>query len=242
MKRFAPVLFLFAVSFAFSQENGQVKSPVKDAGLWLSATGEYNFSRQLSVSLSEELRFNENITELGTYFTDAGVSYKFLKGNLRTSLNYRLINKRRVDDFYSQRHRFYFDLSYRFKVSMIGIAFRTRLQDQVSDIGREPDGGVPEWYSRNKLTLKLDLDRKISPFTSVELFTDLNEGISDNVRYTFGLDYEINKIHAVDVFFLHQREMNVTRPVYDYIWGLSYTLTLDRLFSSGETNVEENPK
>jgi hypothetical protein len=236
------ITLVFISSLAFSQEGASSYEPVNDAGLWLNGTAEYNFSKKFAASLSEELRFNENVAELGTFFTDAGVSYKFLDGNLKTSLNYRFINKRRVDDYYSQRHRFYFDLSYRFKVSNFGIVFRTRLQEQVADIGRSSDGGVPEWYSRNKLTLKYDFGRKISPFVSYELFTNLNEGINDNVRYTAGFDYEINLIHSVDIFFTHQREMNTERPAYDYIWGLGYTITLDRVFQGKDKVTEENPK
>jgi hypothetical protein len=225
MKRII-IIYLFFLFFncvfflkVFSQEN--------DAGLWGSLNMEKKINPVLSMTLSEEIRMNENITEPGTVFTDAGINYKIGK-LLRISLNYRFILKRSLDDSYSKRHRLYLDIAIRKKIKPIVISLRTRFQSQLTDFYTSADGKVPEYYSRNKLTLKLDLDKKYRPYLCSEMFTPLSKNariILDNARYCAGIEYEFNRMHAVDVFYLIQKEYNVNDPRIDFITGIGYYLT-----------------
>ncbi len=170
---------------------------------------------------------NENFTELGTFFTDIGLTYKISK-NFRISGNYRIIEKRRLDDSYSIRHRYYFDLSYREKFKPIVVQYRIRFQSQYKDVYSSSDGMMPEYYLRNKITLKLDLDKKFTPYIYSELFTPLNkpDGIYiDNVRYCAGTEYKLNRMHSFDIFYMIQKEYNVPDPWTDYILGIGYNFT-----------------
>jgi len=76
----------------------------KDAGLWTSVNFEAKVVKKLTATISEEVRFNENITEVGAIFTDVGVEYKLNK-HFQVALDYRYIKKRLVDDFYITRPR-----------------------------------------------------------------------------------------------------------------------------------------
>ncbi|MCC7301351.1 MAG: DUF2490 domain-containing protein [Bacteroidia bacterium] len=202
---------------------------VKDAGLWVAGTAEYNFSLELSAELTEELRFNENISELGTHFTDMGVSYKLLKGLVRPSFHYRFVHKRRVDDTYSKRHRWYFDLALRKKAGPFDLSIRSRYQSQYTDVFVSEDGVVPDLTWRNKITVRFDTEKKLVPYISAELFTNIRNRINENVRFSAGLGYKLNNMHEFGAFFMHQREFNVTNPYWDYIWGLNYSVALDYL-------------
>jgi hypothetical protein len=204
----------------------------KDAGLWTSITADYNFSMELSAQLNQEFRFNENISELGSYFTEVGVMYKFLDRKLRTSFNYRFANKRRLDDSYSKRHRYNIDIAYREKAGPLALTFRTRFQSQYRNVLSSDDGRIPTNYWRNRIGLKMDLDKKYRPYFGAELFTDIAERVNDNIRFTFGVDYELNKIHNLSFFWMHQREFNVRRPVYDYVFGIGYSINVDYLIGS----------
>lgn len=206
-----------------------LSSQVKDAGLWLSTTGEYNFSLELSAEVTEEFRFNENVSELGSYFTDAGVSYKLLKGLLRPSFHYRFVQKRRLDDSYSKRHRWYFDLALRKKAGPFDMSVRTRYQSQYADVFVSDEGKVPSLTWRNKFTVRFDTEKKLIPFASVELFTDVRARVNNNVRYAGGLNYKPNQMHEFSLFYMHQREFNVNDPYWDYIWGIGYSVALDYL-------------
>jgi hypothetical protein len=211
------VLFFFLTVHVSSQE--------KDAGWWSSVTMEKKISQMISASISEEFRFNENVSELGVFFTDAGMSFR-LGGVFRISANYRFINKRRMDDSYSKRHRYYLDLSYREKFGKLTPVLRVRFQSQYADVYSSPEGWIPSYYLRPKISFRYNRKGKWSPYISSELFFSISGKEFDNVRYTAGMERNINKKISFDIFFIHQREFNVERPVYDYIWGTGINYSL----------------
>lgn len=220
MNKLFIILFLLLSSFTFAQVN--------DAGLWLSLNAEKKITPDLSAALSQEFRMNENICELGTFFTDAGISYKFSK-TFRASFNYRFTNKRNLDDSYSKRHRYYFDIVARKKLKPITLSFRTRFQSQYTDMNCSPYGKIPDYYSRNKLTLKFDLNKKYTPYLYTEVFSPLfsGEGLYiDNARYCAGIEYQFNRAHDIDIFYMIQQEYNVNDPRRDFVIGMGYYLSL----------------
>lgn len=198
---------------------------VNDAQLWTSVTIEKKIIKQLSVSVSEELRFSDNITEVGSFFTDIGITYKFHK-NWRIAGDYRFTNKIQLDNSYSKRHRYYFDLSYRKKFYQFMVIARTRFQSQYADVNSSETGHLPEYYSREKLTLKYSITKKISPYLSAEAFIPLNnrkvKGI-DNMRYSLGVEWEFMKNSTLDVFYLIQQEYQVANRERDFVTGIGYT-------------------
>lgn len=219
------VLLALPVSLFFGSP---VQCQNRDAGLWTSASFEVKVVKKLSASISQEFRFNENITELGTAFTDAGLSYKLSK-HIQFAANYRFIQKRRIDNYYSFRHRLYVYVKYEKKIKPVQIQIRSRVQNQLSDIGRASDGGIPEYYLRNKLSVSLDLDKPYSPYISVELFSPLHyppTSAFDNIRTSAGVEYSFSKHHKADLFYMIQKELNVSRPETDFIIGLGYSYKL----------------
>ena len=112
--------------------SGFLSAQYNDAGLWTSITAEKKISQSFSASFNETFRFNENITELGNYFSEVGLDRKIVKG-LSMGLSYRFINKRELDDSYSPRHRYFFDVSCRKKIADFAISCRTRIQSQVDN-------------------------------------------------------------------------------------------------------------
>lgn len=221
------LVFLMFPVFLFFLST-QVKGQGRDAGLWTSFSFEAKIIKRVSASIAQEFRFNENITELGTVFTDAGISYKVNK-HFQVAANYRFIRKRSTEDFYNTRHRFYVDVKYSKKIKPFEVSLRSRFQDQYSDIGRAPDGGIPGYYFRNKLSLDWNTKTAFSPYLSVELFSPLKYPRSiafDNIRATAGVDYAFSKHHKIDLFYMIQKELNVSRPATDFILGLGYSYKL----------------
>src|SRR3989339_1601 len=199
---------------------------INDAGAWLSLNAEKKITPDFSITLSEEARLNENFSEPGSFFTDAGVSYRINK-LVKLSANYRFIQKRKLNDSYNLRHRFYFDISLRHKIKPLVFMFRTRLQQQQNEIYEADDDLCFYYYSRNKFTLKADLDKNYVPYFYIESYTPLNSPIQvflDKVRYCAGFEYKLNRRHSFDLFYLIQKEYNEVNPVTDFIMGVGYNL------------------
>jgi hypothetical protein len=219
--RLIPVAFALLLGMGSS-----LNAQDRDAGLWTSLTVQTKVAKRLTADLSQEFRFNENISELGTWFTDAGLEYRVAK-HFQAALNYRFMLKRQMEDYYSRRHRLYLDLKFDQKFKPVVLQFRTRLQDEYADIGRSDSWREASWYMRNKLTAGLDLDKKYAPYLSLELFTPLfekNAAAFDNLRAAAGLEYSLTKRQKLDVFYMIQKELNVSQSETDFIIGTGYSI------------------
>jgi len=215
-------LFILFFSALFTQ------AQVNDAGLWASINLEKSFNKKFTVALSEELRFNENISELGTFFTEVSAEYKFWKF-LYVSAGYRFINKKSLDDSYSKRHRFLVNLNLKKKFNNFNTSLRIRYQSQFSDIESSDDASVPDNYIRTKLTGKYNSAKRIVPYITAESFFHLNnpEGVLiDNLRFSAGAEYEFSKRSMFDLGYLIDKEIMVNDPWTSYIIAVSWTYKL----------------
>jgi len=197
------------------------KAQYSDVGLWIQSGFEKNISQKLAVSASPQIRFNENITELSKYFVDLGVTYKLIK-DLKISGNYRFINQQKKDYSYSKRHRFYVDLSYKYKTHNVSFIYRLRYQNQFKDIGVSDNWQIPDKYLRNKLTVKYSTEGRFTPFIGADTWFNINKRYYDNFRLTLGLSYELNKYSGLDFSYLINHEFNVKSPVTSYIIAVGY--------------------
>ena len=192
---------------------------VNDAGIWASINLEKKFSKKVSIHFSEELRFNENISELGVFFSEFTGEYQFNK-MFSLSGGYRFIQRRRLDDSYSIRHRYLINLNVKHKFGQLAANFRLRYQGQYADVESSPEGKVPETYLRPKLSLKYDLNKKYTPYISGEMFIHMNrpDGVLfDNYRVEAGIDYEITKRSSIDLGYLISKEIEVSDPLTNYV-------------------------
>jgi hypothetical protein len=197
----------------------------KDAGLWTSVTVEHQVTRKISVSVSEQLRMYQNISDIDQFFTDLGAQYE-LSESFRVSLNYRLSSTNQ-QSYFMTRHRFYVDLSYRYKLKPLVIGLRQRVQRQVEALNSSENGKIPEWYSRTRLSVKLDLNKKYSPYISSEIYYVIDnlkeeDKVFDKIRYEAGFDYKFNRRHSLNPFYLIQSDI-LEKKTVDYIAGLGYT-------------------
>ena len=215
----ALITFCFLIFMAPSHCLAQID----DVGLWMGVTLQSKFARKLEGSLTEQLRLSNDITRINLLLSDLGLDYSINK-KLKVGLHYRFINSNK-DNYYSKRHRFYADITWKEKVKFISFTLRERIQEQFSDYNSSETGKIPEWVLRSKLTAKIDLDKKYSPYVSFEMFYLIDNakeesGITD-FRYETGINYEFNRIHSVNPFLLYQ----ITRSTnfIELIYGVSYS-------------------
>jgi hypothetical protein len=197
---------------------------VNDAGLWTSIALEKKITKKINIVASQEFRFNENISELGTFFTEIGPEFKISKG-FTAGISYRFIQKLRLDDSYSTRHRINTDLSYRLKLKDFSISLRERYQIQYADYYSAGEGEIAKTTLRSKLNVKYRINKKFDASVFGEVFNPLFTGetyISD-YRVGVGIDYQIFKHLGAEVFYLINKELKVSNPTTDYVSGVGIT-------------------
>ena len=213
--------FFICINFSLIQFG---YSQVNDAALWTSVSLEKKISQKLTVNLSEEIRFNENISEFGMALTELGAEYRFYKA-FTLGASFRFAQKRRVDDFYSIRYRYSFDLSYKHKIKKMSITLAEKYQLHYADVNSSENGKVPERFLRTKLTFKYDLEKKYTPYASCELFYLIGSPVGNEfvtVRYEAGFKYAFNKKASLDLYYMIDKEIHVNDPLTSYITGIGF--------------------
>jgi hypothetical protein len=211
---------IFFVSIAQAQQN--------DFGIWAGVSISHKFTQRLSGTVEEQIRLNQNATAIDQYFTDLSLEYSLSK-KFKFAFGYRFINNFQ-QTYYSKRHRIYADLSYKTKFSMLQFILRTRLQEQQKDIYSSETGYIPAWYSRNKITTKLDLNRKYTPYASAEMMylikaPNVSINYIEKWRYCFGVEYDFNRMHSLDFYYLIQRDRMINEPITLYAFSINYKFT-----------------
>ncbi len=220
--------YLFILLLAGVLFSPRAVAQVNDAGLWGSINIEKKFTRKFSLHFSEELRLNENFSELGTIYSELTGEYKFSK-TFSLSGGYRFILKRQKEDFYNSRHRYLVNLNVKRKFGKIATNTRVRFQSQYTAYNSSEDGQVPDNYLRTKLGLKYSTGKKYKPFVSGELFFDLNnpDGLLwDNYRASAGIEYEFSVRSNIELGYMIDREVNVSDPLTNYIISIGWNYIL----------------
>jgi len=220
IRRVTCLAFIFFISNATAQQN--------DFGVWAGVSLKHKFSQRFSATLEEQIRLNQNAMAIAQYFTDASLEYSLSK-KFKFAFGYRFINNFQ-QTYYSKRHRMYADLSYKTKFEKFQFILRTRLQEQQKDIHSSEVGYIPDWYSRNKLTAKLDLTKKYMPYASAEMMylikaPNATVNYIEKWRYTIGVEYEFNREHSLDIYYLIQRDRMINDPITLYAVSIGYAYT-----------------
>ncbi len=202
-----------------------VNGQQNDAGFWASVTIKKQVTRKFGVNISEQIRLYQNVSEIEQIFTDLGAEYAFTS-SFKAAFNYRM-TKKNEQTYYSTRHRFYLDVSYRYKAKPFVFTVRERIQRQVEEVNSSETGKIPVWYLRSKLAVKLDLDKKYSPYVSAEVAylidnVDETDQVFDKARYEVGVDYEFDKRSSLNLFYLIQSDL-IENKTRDFVSGVGYT-------------------
>jgi hypothetical protein len=226
-------IILFSIVLLFSGFAG-FSQATDDAGLWATFNIDKKVSDKFSLFATEEFRLRENFTRVNLFYTDLGVEYHAAKW-LKASLSYRLIEKQIIDDSYSYRHRVMLDLTFKKKFGRLAISYRNRTQREVRNVQSSENGYLPEWYSRNKVAIKYDVEgKRIAPYIACELRYQIHnprmvdgDGLWSRARYVAGFDFKVNDKNTLGAYYLIQKEWNIAAPQNLWIVGVEYSISLD---------------
>jgi hypothetical protein len=198
-----------------------------DARLWLSANFKKSLGLKTSLHFEQGFRLSENYTQLNTVYSEIGVRYR-IGQKWRVGGFYRFSQRRNEDPSFRTRHRFHIDLAYKQKLGgKLDFTFRGRYQSQYTDFYSDENGRIATNRLRFKTIMKIDLDKRYTPYLAVEYFYRLYKNMErnkfDNSRYVAGATYDLTKRSQIDIYYMLIRQLNRNNPGRYYVIGLDYS-------------------
>ena len=203
---------IYSCLFTYAQEN--------DFQTWNSIKLRKKIYKRTVFSAKQGLRLRENSTIVSQNFTDVKLEHRIKKTDVEMSIGYRMKDDHSLSFTRDLLHRYYFDVSYKYKYKRILLSVRDRFQTQ---------GNRESFTSlfRNKIGFSYNI-RKTSfdPFLSFEYFIDIKEEEINKLRYTLGFSYDLYKDISIDLFYRLQNTINVDNRKNIFILGTSLSYKL----------------
>ena len=198
---------------------------VRDLQLWTGAEVEKSFGKSWTLSLAEEIRLKQNVSEINNYFTEAGLRYRINK-NFALEGGYRYTRDKNSDGTYENLTRYNLDLRFRGKVNPFLIQYRLRYQKEVEGFNLVGPAVDYEKYVRHRIRVRYNKLIRIEPYVSAELFQlfrpDFNPDL-EYMRVLAGLKYEAGKMGEFNLAFGFNREFTDIEPAMIYQFRVNYT-------------------
>ena len=208
----------------------QVHAQQSDFQFWPQVQLGYNLSDRFKLSLEEEVRFRENVSQVKKELTDLGITYKLNKA-LRFSINYRLELTFKNPDESTWRSGLYGDIMFRQKMQRFQFDYRLRFQSARIESFSEVYT-LNEWMiNRHKVSLQYDIKGiPLIPKVEAEIFIPFSKHealMINGYRLWAGLAYAINKKNEISLRYGIEQEVNVADPWRAYILGIGYSLDIN---------------
>lgn len=198
----------------------------QDTGMGVEVEVSHKICKGLNGAIEAEVRTQDGIDELERLAIGAGLDYKMIKW-LKADAGYVLLmrnipehnsSKYHWEQYWSPRHRAYLSLtgtwnpskhwtlSLRERYQYTYEARRYAQRFYLSDGHRGSDrieGGDNEQLLRSRLQVKWNRKKCAwSPYANVEMLNDIHDGLNiDQIRYTAGCDYKINKHNTLGISY-----------------------------------------
>ena len=218
---------LLLASFLFGQETNDMEG-------WSSIELDVKANKNLSFSVSEHLRYRNDITTLKNYFTQAKVQYELFK-NFEIGAGIRYITSN--DDTgniqgYEPLFRYQFDAIFSDKIDKVTVLFRLRYQNK-NELGfSESEGDIPVEYTRYRMgfdyrikALKLNAKLFGEAFNEAKT-TDSNGGFNRH-RYTLRISRKFKNFGTVGMFYANQSDYSTNTKKNKSIIGFKYSYRLN---------------
>lgn len=202
------VLFMFVNTSSFAQ--------LRDVG----GIGTFELSKGVgqftTLSIGEELRFDQTFTSLNRSNTFIGADFTILDKILKTEVIYSLLYRRNTPDFYEFRHRIHVNVVGQYRIDRLIFKLRTRGQVVFLDGERQEVSFNPQYVWRNRLAIEYNIRKSpLKPYITAEIFTPLNgkKGFyMDAYRLTTGTKYKVSKQSSLDFMLRFDQDVQVSNP------------------------------
>ena len=218
----AITILIFTVFY--NKTNAQETKVVGDLEQWTSVGISKKLGKNWKLSLDQEFRFTNDISQFDIYFTDFGVDYKLNK-HFSLGANYRFYQNKNSDGIFQTQHRWSTDAEYKQKIDRFTLAYRLRFQNKDEDFFTS-ESSNNLYNLRNKFSLDYNIKNfKFDPFFEAELYRQIYDATTtelSKLRWTLGLEYSLKKFGDLEMFYRIDNELNQSYNKNTYIFGLGY--------------------
>jgi hypothetical protein len=197
---------------------------VQDLQLWTGAAIEKSW-KDWSLTITEEIRFKKNISEINNFFTEAGLRYRINK-NFALEGGYRYTRDKNSDGSYDNLTRYNLDLRFRGRLDFLIIDYRLRYQKEVEGFNLLDQKSDYEKYVRNRIRFRYNSFIRIKPYVSAELFQLFRPdsyGELEYIRVLAGIRFEPGRVGRINFAFGFNREFTDIEPAMIYQFKMNYT-------------------
>lgn len=228
---FLTLIVLTAFCIGFNKGFAQTDD-TSDLESWTSVKLKYKLNKKWAFDLEEQLRLDENSSEVAEYFTEVGAKYSISKrfdlgGGLRFI---RENDNKGAIQGYENHFRFHVEVSYKHKIDGFTFKYRLRYQNK-NELGvSSSEGDYANQNIRFKTALGYTIKNwKFDPKIAWEIFNhfekDDENGFS-KYRLTIGTEYKFKQMGVLGLFYGIEKEINEIIPETIEIIGLKYTYTI----------------
>jgi hypothetical protein len=201
-------------------------SQTNDAGLWMDIGLSREINNRVEITVSPEVRFDENISRWSRLFVDVGAEYKASK---RISLQAAYRGGMGNDGVHvDSRQRMQYGIAMKEKWNDWTIQLLSRAQFAMTGGLGDTDADFTTIW-RNRASLKYGGLKKTDLSSSFELFNSISayqELALTNWRWTAQVTRKITKKQAVSFGYLIQRDLTESPQEMDYVILVSYKVEL----------------
>lgn len=183
---------------------------------WYGGELSLELSKKISLSLEEQIRFEEGNKNYNQSFTEFGMKYKLSKiFYFAPSLRYSV---RPEDD---NRRRISLDLGAKLKKKKS--PFRVNLRLRYQNTTEENTTKIFR-YLRHKVEMEYELHSDWSAYLGSEYFFRFDRRNDwRGKRFTLGVNYQIKKRMKFNLFYRLDEDINVNNPEKSYIIGFGFS-------------------
>ena len=208
------VIFLTLNFVLFSQ----AFSNSSDSKLWTGLEIKKKLTSKTKLILGQQIILKNQFSDFDKTFTNISFSYKIIPLFEQIS-SFRYI-------IYHDEIKFRLNLDSKIHINVLFLKnYRFRLQQEFDN-----DGQLEELLSRNKLTIKLPIYWKLSPYSSFESFHVFNEKEEvfnfSEYRIGLGAKYKLSKNNSLKVYYIYKGELENNEINSTDIFGIKYEKNL----------------
>ena len=168
-----------------------------DVQQWTEVGVKHDFTKKASISFDQHIRFDEDVSRLGSFMPELGAQYRIQKW-LRFGLGYRLQYERSGSGDMRSRHRFFGNARARYDLDPVRLEYRLQFQDQL-----RPDDADDRWRQtvRNRIDVSYRDLKPWIPGAAVEAHNTVDAGFElEKIWITAGAAYA-KKDLEIEVFY-----------------------------------------